>query len=108
MFSVWNWKTGKYDYYQAPAQTALGYGDEVKPPVKNGMSGWLGDDPDMAGHILPPGSKAVGSGDVAMGEIAAIEEERVGMSPWIAAGLAVTIPTVILWLTINLGKLVSK
>ena len=104
MFSVWNWKNGEYDYYQGPPDAVAGYGDEVVHPPARAVSNPLGEDPDISAHELPRGSKRVGSGAIAVGEIAMEPGQTGGVGIWAAAALAFAIPTALLLLTTHLGS----
>jgi hypothetical protein len=99
MFSVWNWKRGEYDYYQGPPESVAGYGDEVIHPPARAVSNPLGEDPDISAHELPRGAKRVGSGAVAVGEVAMEPGQTGGVGLWAAAALALAIPTALLLVT---------
>jgi len=102
MYSVWNWSTGLYDYYQAPMRRK--YGDKIEPPPAQ-LSGVLGEDPDVSGHILPLGARRVGSGSQAMGEIASMPKTPVGIAALAGAVIAVTAPIALLWGVIKAWEL---
>ena len=74
--SCWNWNKGKYDYYRIPAHSVEPYGARVRhPETGNGMSG-VGEVPEHTGHDLPAGSFVIGSGDIAIGQVAAPPQRK--------------------------------
>lgn len=104
-FSVWNWNKGQYDYYKAPPNAIPGYGDEVKSPPPQVLSGLVGEDPDTSSRLLPKRSKLVGSGQVALGEIVSLSGSN-GLSPsWTSVALVVLGPIAILWLLAKLSEI---
>jgi hypothetical protein len=103
MFSSWNWANGQYDYYQAPRWNRLGYGDELKAPTSNALSGGLGEDPDHSGHRLPVGAKYVGSGPQALGTIVTVSEQEEGIKPWLRLAGVLAAPAAIVYVLGWLG-----
>ena len=99
IFSVWNWDRGEYDYFQGPPESIAGYGDEVVHPSARAVSNPLGEDPDISSHELPRGSKRIGSGGTAVGEIAMEPGRTAGVGVWGAVVLAIAIPAALLVLT---------
>lgn len=109
LYSVWNWNKGLYDYYESPEQQRPSYGSEIKPPpTQNALGSALGEDPDRSSQGIPPRAKYVGTGPVAIGEIASVVPPAESISPWLGVLLALTIPTALLWFTVSLGKFVDK
>jgi hypothetical protein len=108
MFSVWNWKNGSYDYYEAPPSAADGYGDLVKPPPAQSLSGLVGEDPDYSGKILPAHSKLVGSGDLALGEIASMSGNGQLQLSVSTALLIVLGPVAFVWLLAKASELLEN
>jgi hypothetical protein len=102
MFSVWNWSRGEYDYYQGPPESIAGYGDEVVHPPARAVSNPIGEDPDTSPHELPRGSRHVGNGPRAVGEIAMEPGRTAGIGVIGAIVLTIAIPTAILFLTTHL------
>jgi hypothetical protein len=96
MFSVWNWDNGQYDYYKAPLGATPRYGDVVKPPPIQALSGGVGEDPDTSGRVLPYGSKLVGSGDAALGEIVSASSNFGSIPQWVIVPLVIAAPIVLL------------
>ena len=104
MYSVWDWSTGKYNYYQAPQADRPKYGEEVPPPpFSPALGSALGEAPDTSGHTLPRNAKCVGTGSLAMGEIVSSIESGTPFNPWLCVGLAIVIPTALLWLTTKMN-----
>jgi hypothetical protein len=105
MYSVWDWATGKYKYYQAPEPDRPKYGEEVPPPpFSPALGSALGEAPDTSGHSLPPRAKYVGTGSLAMGEIVSEVSTQTPINPWLCVGLAIVVPTALLWLTTRLDN----
>lgn len=99
IYSVWDWSNGRYNYYQAPTHSKPRYGDEVQPPKPNySLGSALGEEPDHSGNALPRGTKFLGSGQRAIGEIVSSVESDL-KNPWFAVFLAIAVPTAVLWLT---------
>jgi hypothetical protein len=98
-YSVWNWKRGEYDYYQGPPESIAGYGDEVVHPPARAVSNPIGEDPDFSSHVLPRGSKRIGGGPAAVGEVAMEPGVTAGVGVWGAIALAIVIPTALLVVT---------
>lgn len=65
--SVYNWKKGKFDYYEAP-QKPWPISDYPKP--RSGPLREIGAAPEEVAHKLPAGARYVGDGDEAKGLIA--------------------------------------
>jgi hypothetical protein len=101
--SIWNWDTGKYDYYRVPASSRRPYGEDMKPPPAGQALGGVGEDPDVSSHPLPLGSRKVGSGNQAMGNIVSLPRTTVGMVTWGAMALAIGIPVMLLLGSAHLG-----
>lgn len=109
LYSVWNWDTGRYDYYESPERQRPSYGSEVKPPpMQNALGSALGEDPDRSSNGMPARAKFVGSGPIALGEIVSVVPSVESISPWIGVVLALAIPTALLWLTTHLGSVVGE
>lgn len=86
LYSVYNWKTKQFDYYQALGNT---------PAPKRfipmfGMSE-LGVTPDDVAIELPNNVQHVGSGEEAKGTMATKEKRGSGLFPWIVGGLIVAL-----------------
>jgi len=67
-FSVYNYATKAYDYYEAPGSRPTHAG----APMILSLGG-VGVSPDDAAWKLPPGAKKVGSGELPRGRIASLE-----------------------------------
>lgn len=65
LYSVWNYGTASYDYYEAPGAHATHAGS---PPVR--ARGALGATPEQASWPLPVGAKKIGAGPLPRGKIA--------------------------------------
>jgi hypothetical protein len=103
--SVWNWDTGRYDYYRVPSSSRRPYGAEMKPPRPGQALGGVGEDPDISSHPLPFGSRRVGSGSQAMGNIVSLPQTTVGIATWAALALAIGVPIALLLGSVHLGDL---
>lgn len=66
IYSVYNYATRLYDYYQAGQPT----GTHAPNPPTSLVASPLGDTPDAAAWRLPPGAKKIGSGELARGRVA--------------------------------------
>lgn len=64
-YSVWNYGTRAYDYYQAPGGGGTHAGS---PPVRSSSS--LGASPEQAAWPLPVSATKIGSGRLPKGKIA--------------------------------------
>lgn len=73
-FSVWNYRSRAYDYYDAPAASD---GTHVGAPPTPLVRGKLGATPDQAAWKLPVGATKVGSGSVAQGKVASLGDDSV-------------------------------
>jgi hypothetical protein len=67
VYSVWNWKKGKFDYYRG--KRARNYRERVGYPAQIGLKG-VGDLPEESVNPIPAGAVYVGSGDQAVGVLA--------------------------------------
>lgn len=103
--SVWNWDTGRYDYYRVPTSSRRTYGAEMTPPPAGQALGGVGEDPDASSHPLPIGSRMVGSGDQAMGNIVSLPRTATALATWAALALAIGIPVAMLLGMAHLGDL---
>lgn len=91
--SSWNWRDGRWDYYELPRDAVPEYGERVTHAVPSG--GGLAEVPEQSGHPLPMGSRLVGSGDVAIGTVVQSPETGTNRGWWIAAGAL----AVLCWMT---------
>jgi hypothetical protein len=67
-YSVWNWKTGRYDYYRS--RNPRSYRATVGYPAARAIKG-VGELPEQAVDPLPAGTVYIGSGLEAQGTLAA-------------------------------------
>jgi hypothetical protein len=102
LFSVWNWKTGKYDYYRLNRPLS-GYGDEIKHPKPRPVDNPVGESPEQSANALPIGARKFGEGHVAVGEVVSSNGDAAGPKTWVAIALAFAVPTFLLWLTTHLS-----
>ncbi len=81
IYSVWNYATRQYDYYQAGQHTATHAG---APPVRAGASA-LGATPEQAAWPLPAGAQRIGSGPYARGRVASLSGplDSLGIPTWL-------------------------
>lgn len=105
--SVWNWNTGKYDYYRVPAFARRAYGAEIKPPPVGASLGGIGEDPDTSSYPLPDGAQRVGSGQDARGSVVSMQQASNGVATVAAIALAIVVPIALLAVTVNIGKLIK-
>lgn len=68
-YSVWNYDTKRYDYYQSAGASGTHAGT---PPRARGPKSDLGATPDQAAWPLPSGAQKVGSGASPQGRIASL------------------------------------
>ncbi len=84
VYSVFNYHTGLFDYYQPPVQPVL--------PASGYMRSPRGVTPESLAMRLPSGCTKVGSGAQARGMIAATDDNLGGLDlagvPWWAIALA--------------------
>jgi hypothetical protein len=102
LYSAWNWKTGKYDYYRFNRPMA-GYGDEINHPQPRLVDNPVGESPEQSASPLPRGARKFGEGDIAVGEVVNTNAEQTGIKAWAAVALALLVPTALLWLATHLG-----
>jgi len=76
VYSVWNWKKGRYDYYRS--QLPRAYRARIGYPKASGLKG-LGEVPEQSVHPLPAGAKYTGEGDEAIGTVAQPRQRSVGL-----------------------------
>ena len=69
-YSVWNWKTGRYDYFKTPTQ--IGYDAEVNFHTPARPASKIGNTLDEVLRPLPTRAKYTGSGELPIGEIVVI------------------------------------
>jgi len=81
-YSVWNWQTGRFDYYEAPAR---GYRSQLSYPGGFGSTDQIGASPEDSAVTVPVNATLVGSGGEAVGIVA---ERRRGSKWIVAAGAA--------------------
>lgn len=67
MYSVWDHRAKRYDYYEADGATGTHAGTPPSPL----MASHLGMTPEQCAWRLPAGARKVGSGTVARGRVAA-------------------------------------
>jgi len=103
IYSAWNWKTGQYDYY-SDTLPRRGYGDQVKHPKARLVTNLVGETPEESAHPLPRGTRKVGSGESAMGEVVDPNSVNGGLRMWGAVALIVLIPTAVLWFTTHMKR----
>jgi hypothetical protein len=68
LYSVWNYDTKAYDYYQGSGPKGAHAG---APPIRRSRSE-LGATPEQASWRVPSDARKVGSGDMPQGRIATI------------------------------------
>jgi len=86
VYSVFNYKTGLFDYYQPPEQPDLPASGSFRPA--------RGRTPESLAVLVPDGAVLIGSGEQARGLIAALPGNGLGevsgsASPWLAAAALV-------------------
>jgi len=69
LFSIWDWSDGVYRYFAGPTRLDQG-ADPMPPGASLPIRPPLGDPPELLARELPLGSVYVGSGQLALGEIA--------------------------------------
>jgi L-alanine-DL-glutamate epimerase-like enolase superfamily enzyme len=77
----------------------------MKPPPAGQALGGVGEDPDVSSHPLPIGSKRVGSGSQALGNIVSLPQTPVGIASWAAMALAIGVPIAMLLGAVRIGDL---
>ena len=82
LYSVWNWSTGKYDYYRG--RVARPFRRRMVYPKASGLKG-IGEVAEVSVHRVPIGAKHVGSGVEALGTISG--EPRGSGLLFVVAGL---------------------
>lgn len=91
-YSVWNYGTRAYDYFESPDAPATHAGTPPVArrgllPLRNGEA--LGATPDQAAWPLPKGARKVGAGVIPQGKIATLGDvSDLGSSSWLEIGLA--------------------
>ena len=76
IYSVWNWKKGRYDYYRSKHPRA--YRARVGYPKARGLKG-VGEIPEQSVHPLPSNAVYVGEGDTAVGTVAQPQQRSVAL-----------------------------
>lgn len=94
IYSRWKPDTGGYEYLQAPG--SFNINDDLPSPVLQAATK-IGVPSIEAGRPVPPGSKIVGEGDVAVGLIAPVDEARLVRRTRSLAGLDGAPPSTVLW-----------
>jgi hypothetical protein len=82
-FSVWNYGTRKYDYYQAGEHEGTHI---TKPTVHSFAGSKIGMTVDQFAARVPAGASRAGSGDVAKGQVASFG--AAGIPSWLLYGVA--------------------
>lgn len=100
-YSAWNWRTGQFDYFVKRSGMA-GYGDPVGHPKARVVDNPVGESPEQSAQMLPRGARKVGSGEVALGEVVAVQETTSDLAAWGRVALALVIPSLLLWATVSL------
>jgi hypothetical protein len=77
----------------------------MKPPPAGQALGGVGEDPDVSSHPLPFGSKKVGSGSQALGNIVSLPQTPMAIASWAALGIAIAVPIAMLLGMVHLGDL---
>lgn len=85
-YSVWNRRTGRFDYYEA---STPGGETTHAPPAKHVRGHHqLGTTAEAAAWPLPPGARLVGHGADAVGRVSSLgDDESQTSRPWLVAGL---------------------
>ncbi len=92
IWSVWNYKTRTYDYYEGGTPT----GTHAGTPPTPFMSSQIGMSPEQSAWRLPPGARKVGSGTVARGRVAALGDVASSL-PSYAVPLAIGAAALYFW-----------
>lgn len=71
-YSVFNWRTGAYDYYESPKTVEVA----SVPPRRSLAMGKTAIAPEDASETLPSDAVKVGEGEYAKGVIAVTPEEK--------------------------------
>lgn len=76
-FSVWNYATKRYDYYEGGQQT----GSHAGTPPSSVVGSQMGASPEQAAWRLPVGARQVGTGAIARGRIASLGNDGFDLPP---------------------------
>lgn len=94
IFSVWNYATKAYDYYEGGNAS----GTHAPTPPTPLLSSPIGMSPEESAWRVPVGARKVGSGTVARGRVASLGgiEDSIGI-PSIAIPIAIGVAAWYLW-----------
>lgn len=92
IYSVWNPRARRYDYYRT---SEVGTVHAGTPHHIGG--GQLGATPDEAAWPLPPGAVKIGSGELARGRVATLGGFRAGQIPTIAVTILAAMAGWYIW-----------